>query len=57
MQSYGLADRLLSQAAIMVMAVSGNTLYLDPHALHICRRSTILVQTELRSEPSHRVLH
>jgi hypothetical protein len=31
-QSYGLADRLLSQAAIMVMAVSENTLFSEfPH--------------------------
>jgi hypothetical protein len=33
-QSYGLADRLLSQAAIMVMAVSGDTRLTGPHSLH-----------------------
>jgi hypothetical protein len=50
MQSYGLADRLLSQAAIMVMAASGKTLLRCTHGLRNYRLSTNQVQTESRSE-------
>ena len=55
LQSYGLADRLLSQAAMMVMAVSENTLFSGSSPLTLCRHSIIPVQMESRSGPLCRV--
>jgi hypothetical protein len=55
-QSYGLAERLLSQAAMMVMAVSWNT-RLRVHVAYIilCRLFMNQAQMESRSEPFRRV--
>ena len=53
-QSYGLAERLLSQAAMMVMAVSWDTwdTRLLVHIAYVidCRLSTNQAQMESRSE-------
>jgi hypothetical protein len=50
-QSYGLADGLLSQAAMMVMAVSSNSqLGVDTVYIALCRLSTNQAQMESRSE-------